>query len=297
MKTDKRLMQAYLKAPVIEFDDEDKFIIFGDVHRGDNSMSDEFAHNQNIYYYALKDYYNKGYTYIEVGDGDELWEHAKFSHIRSAHSDAFCILREFFLEDRFLLLYGNHNMYLKDPKYVQNNLHEFYDEFLNERSLLFPDITVYESIILKYKETGQEFLLLHGHQGDIMNDQLWKISMLGLRYFWKFMHVIGLQNPSSPAKNRIKRHKIELNFTKWIEKEQKHIICGHTHRPKFPKQGEVSYFNTGCCIHPRCINGIEIYNGEIMLVDWRIRPNDLGELRISKQNIRGPVKIDTFKFT
>lgn len=295
MKTSKRLTKAYEEAPLIEFDDTSKFIFFGDVHRGDNSMSDEFARNQNIYKFALKQYFDAGYTYIEVGDGDELWEHSKFSHIRSAHGDVFCMLSDFYLQDRLIMLYGNHNMIIKKPQFIEKYLHKFYDEYYNEEYQLFPNIEVRESVLLKYKKTGQEFLVLHGHQGDLMNDQLWKISMFSLRYFWRFMHIIGFQNPASPAKNQVRRHKIEVNFTKWIQKEQKNIICGHTHRAKFPKIGEEGYFNTGCCIHPRGITGIEIIGGKIMLVDWRVRPNDEGELRISKKILRGPVSIENYQ--
>lgn len=296
MKTEDRLTQAYSKAEVVEFDDDSKFIFFSDVHRGDNSMSDEFAHNQNTYYFALNNYLQEGYTYIEAGDGDELWEHAHFNHIRSAHSDTYCMLREFYLKDRLRVLYGNHNMELKSEQYVKKNLNQYEDEYFDVQSELFPGIKVTESLVLKYKKTGQEFLVVHGHQGDLMNDQLWRISMISLRYFWRFAHIIGFQNPSSPAKNRIKRHKIEVNFSKWIEKEKIHIICGHTHRPKFPRVGETTYFNMGCCIHPRGITGIEIENGRIMLVDWRVRPCEEGSLKISKKIIRGPVPIEAFAF-
>lgn len=294
MKTGQRLDRAYKSSPIIEFDDQSKYIIFGDVHRGDNSMSDEFAHNQNIYNFAMKQYFNQGYTYVEAGDGDELWEHSKFSLIRSAHSDIFCTLKDFHDDNRFILLYGNHNMNIKQPLYVGKFLDEFYDEYFDEKSNLFPGIEIHEGIVLKHKGTGQEFLVVHGHQGDLMNDQLWRISMFSLRYFWRFIHVIGFRNPSSPAKNRLKRHKIEVNFLKWILENKKHIICGHTHRPKFPKGTGPSYFNTGCCIHPRGITGIEIANGEIMLVGWRIEPNQEGDLRITKYGIRGPRKLTDF---
>lgn len=295
MKTEKRLDNVYESAPVIEFGDNDKYIIFADVHRGDNSMSDEFAHNQNIYYYALMKYFEQGYTYIELGDGDELWEHSKFRHIRNAHSDIFYLLSKFYKKNKMIMLYGNHNMCLKSPSYINKNFYNYNDEYSDEERELFPNLKAYEGIILKYIKTGQEFLLIHGHQGDLMNDQLWKISMFSLRYFWRFMHIIGFQNPSSPAKNQVKRHKIEVNFTKWIEREKKPIICGHTHRPKFPKNADLPYFNTGCCIHPRGITGIEIAGGKIMLVDWRVRPNENGELRISKKIIRGPEPIEKYK--
>lgn len=292
MSTYNRLMKVYENAPVIEFDENSKFIFMGDVHRGDNSMSDEFAPNQNTYSFALMHYLDQGYTYVEVGDGDELWEHSKFEHIRSAHSDVFCLLRDFYLKDRLIMLYGNHNMCLKNPEYIKSNLYEFYDEYYDERSQLFPGIEIKEGIVLKYKETGQQFLVIHGHQGDLMNDSLWRISMFTLRYFWRFMHIIGFKNPSSPAKNRVKRHKIEQNYSKWISNEGINVICGHTHRPKFPKEHEVGYFNTGCCVHPRGITCIEISNGKISLVNWKVSSNEKGELYINKKNIRNsePIK-------
>jgi len=295
MRTENRLNECFNKAELIEFDNDAKYIMFSDVHRGDNSMSDEFAHNSNIYYHALNKYLKKGYTYIELGDGDELWEHSKFNDILRAHSDVFMLLREFYNKDRFKVLYGNHNIYLSKKLWVRKNLFKFRDDFLDKKSDLFPGIKPIESIRLKYKETGQEFLLIHGHQGDLLNDKIWYPSMLSLRFFWRFLHIMGFQNPSSPAKNRVKRHRIEKNFSKWINKKKIAIICGHTHRPKFSKKKEIPYFNTGCCIHPRGINGVEIVNGQIMLIDWRVRPERDGNLKITKKIIRGPMNISDYK--
>ena len=101
------------------FDDHSKFIFFSDIHRGDNSLSDEFAHNQNVYYHALKHYLDEGFTYIEVGDGDELWEHSKFEVIRYAHSDVFMLLRELYDKNRFIMLFAiylNGKFYIRKPK-------------------------------------------------------------------------------------------------------------------------------------------------------------------------------------
>ena len=294
MNTDGRLMRAYKSAQEIQFDNTSKIVFLSDVHRGDNSLSDEFAHNQNIYYHALNHYYNEGYTYIEVGDGDELWEHAKFEHIRSAHSDVYWLLSQFHEVNRLIMLYGNHNMHFKNPQFVEKNLQEFYDEYLEERGTLFPEIKVHESIILRHSDTGQKIFVVHGHQGDLLNDQLWRVSMAWMRYFWRIMHIIGFRNPASPAKNRVKRHKIEKNFSDFIKRHGIILICGHTHRPKFPNPGEVPYFNDGCCVHPRGISGIEIIDGEIMLVDWRVRPNSEGALFISRKVIRGPEALQSY---
>ena len=73
MFTDKRLSKAYQNAKIEYFDKHSKYIFFSDCHRGDDSVSDEFARNQIILLHALNYYYNHGYTYVEVGDGDEMW--------------------------------------------------------------------------------------------------------------------------------------------------------------------------------------------------------------------------------
>ena len=294
MNTIKKLLSAYNNATHIDFDSNSKFIFFSDVHRGDNSLSDEFAHNQNIYYYALQQYLDEGYTYIEVGDGDELWEHSKFNVIRYAHSDVFMLLREFYDQNRFIMLYGNHNMAFKNPKHIQKHLFHFYDEYEEFFSELFPGIEVKEAVVLNHKEKELEIFVVHGHQGDFINDQIWPVMKYLNRYFWRFFHIIGFQNPASPAKNAHKRHKIEVNYSKFIKQFGKMTIIGHTHRPKFPKVGEPPYFNTGCCIHPRNITGIEIVNDAISLVDWRIAPDVEGQLKISKRIARGPRPLSDF---
>jgi hypothetical protein len=40
----------------------------------DNSFADDFASNRNVYFHAMTQYYNDGFTYFELGDGDELWK-------------------------------------------------------------------------------------------------------------------------------------------------------------------------------------------------------------------------------
>jgi len=294
MFTDRKLTNAYKDGLVINFDSSAKFIFFSDCHRGDDSVSDEFSRNQIIFLGALEYYYSHGYTYVEVGDGDDLWEHKHFKHIRLAHYDVFSVLKKLYEDGRFILLYGNHNIFLKNPKYVCSNYYHYYDEYYQEKVELFKDIKPIEALVLRYKKTDQEIFVIHGHQGDFMNDQFWLISKFLLRYFWRFMHLVGFQNPSSPARNYYKRHKVERNYKKWILRHKKMLICGHTHRPKFPKLDELPYFNTGSCINTRGISGIEIVDGHILMVEWRIRPDKHGTLHLDRHVKRGPEPIETF---
>ncbi len=297
MFTIKRLDAAYEKALRIPINHDSKFILFSDVHRGDNSLSDEFAHNQNIYYFALQYYYNHDYTYIEVGDGDELWEHSKFEVIRYAHSDVFMLLRKYYDENRFIMLYGNHNIAFSKEHAIENTLFSFYDEYEEFYSELFPNIKVYESVILQDTDANKEILIAHGHQGDFINDQIWPVMKLLSRHFWRYLHIVGFRNPASPAKNAHKRHKLERNFVKWISMRETPLIVGHTHRPKYPKKTDIPYFNTGCCIHPRNITGIEVSNGEISLVEWKIAPDQSGHLKIKRRIARGPRPLTDFYYT
>ncbi|MEA4966303.1 MAG: metallophosphoesterase family protein [Oscillospiraceae bacterium] len=296
MHTDQRLWDAYRNAKVEYFDANSRYIIFSDSHRGDDSASDEFTRNQTVLLQALNYYYRNGYQYVEAGDGDELWEYSDFKNIRLAHSDIFLAIKRFFDEDRLVLLYGNHNIFLRSKNYVKNNLYCYYDEFSQETQALLDGITPYEALVLKYRATGQEILVVHGHQGDTMNDQLWRISMFLARYLWRYAHVIGFQNPASPARNLYKRTKLERNYKKWIQQNQKFIICGHTHRPKFSESSDLPYFNSGCCIHTKGITGIEIADGSIMLVNWRVKAEANGNLRIERTVTRGPVPIQDYQF-
>lgn len=294
MFTDKRLSQAYRHAHVRYFDDQSKYVFFSDLHRGNDSVSDEFTRNQIVMLHALDYYYHNGYTYVEAGDGDELWEYRDFRDIRLAHGDVFTALKKFYNDRRMLVLYGNHNIRLKSRRFVKRHYYTFYDEYRQSNYNLFPGLKPYEALRLKHHKTGQEVFAVHGHQGDLMNDQLWPVSMFMLRYFWRYLHVVGFRNPSSPAKNLFKRHKIERKYQKWIQRHGHMLICGHTHRPRFPKGGELPYYNTGCCIHTKGISGIEISGGQIMLIDWRMKADADGVMRIIRTIVRGPEPIHEY---
>lgn len=294
MRTAHRLTEAYNNARVEYFNSSSKYIFFSDCHRGNGGNSDEFSKNNNIYLHALEYYYENGFTYVEAGDGDELWEHPHYRHIINAHFDAFFVLKKFHDSNRLIMLYGNHNMYLENQSYVEKNLFTYYNEFLDMTVDCLKGIKPCEALLLKNSDTGQEILTVHGHQGDFPNDQLWLFSMFSLKYFWRRMHAMGFTNPASPVTNLGKRHKIEKSFTKWIEKNKMMLICGHTHRFKYPKTNELPYFNTGGCITPMNITGIEITGGFIQLVRWRTLANADGVLQISKQVLRGPDPIEKF---
>lgn len=294
MSISKRLSNVFSTSKTITIDDYSRIIILSDCHRGNGSWGDNFSNNQNIFFAALYYYFENDYTYIELGDGDELWENRKVDDIISAHSDAFWLMSLFYKENRFHMLYGNHDLIKKDPEYARTKCHSFFCESDNTQVPLFPGIQITEGLILRYRNTNHKIFLTHGHQGDPFNDTYWRLSRFLVRYLWKPLELLGIRDPTSAAKNNIKKNKVEKNLMDWAKKHNQIIVCGHTHRPVFPQRGDVPYFNDGSCVHPRCITGLEIRNGSIYLVKWAIMTRPDQSLYVGREILEGPVRLTDY---
>jgi UDP-2,3-diacylglucosamine pyrophosphatase LpxH len=251
MSTMTRLDQVLSKSDVVYYNDFSKFVVFSDCHRGDGSKADDFYKNKDVYNAALDYYYRNGFTYIEAGDGDELWENRFFSKIYETHADTFKRLKRFGDEGRLHMIYGNHNM----PG--------LYKKLSKSRNIKF-----HEGLVLKHAITGQRILITHGHQGDLINDKLWPLARFLVRYIIRTLQIWGINNPISPAVNQRRKKIIEIRMKEWVEKRNIPLIAGHTHRPCIPGNGGIPYYNCGSCVEPGGITCIEIRNGKMPLVKW-----------------------------
>jgi UDP-2,3-diacylglucosamine pyrophosphatase LpxH len=291
----KILSNSYKTAKKISLKSDSKLILFSDCHRGDNSYADDFANNSNIYYHALRNYYENDFTYIELGDGIELWENLFFNEIFEAHKNVFLQLREFHLKNRLHILWGNHDMVLKNPKKAETLLATYFDKIKGTNEDLLPGLSLDEGIILEVEGFEKDILLIHGHQADFYNYVLWKWSRFLVRILWKPLQVVGIKDPTSPAKNFKELIKVERRLKKWIlANNNQMVIAGHTHRPRFPEPNELPYFNDGSCVHPRSITGIEIVDMKISLIKWHIISQKNGTLQIVKTILEGPTDIGLY---
>lgn len=296
MSSRKRISRTYRTAPRISFNDESKFILFSDCHRGDNSFADDFANNRNIYFHALNHYYKEGFTYCELGDGDELWENLEFKAILEAHKNIYELMRKFFAENRLYRLLGNHDMVYRRQSYVERHLYTYFNKVTGEDDPLFPGIQFTEGLVLKHEITGQEIFMLHGHQADWMNYRGWRFNRFMVRALWRQLQVFGISDPTSPAKNYRELIKVEKRCKRWIiENDNLLTITGHTHRPRFPEPHEIPLFNDGSCVHPRSITGLEIENGAISLIKWNIQTTENGTLRVVRKLLEGPQSLADYK--
>ena len=294
MSISQRLTEVFRSATEIPFDDSSKFVLFSDCHRGVNDWADDFANNQGLFFHSLEHYYfEKEFTYIELGDVDELWENRAFADVRRAHSHVFWLMRKFYLDNRLYMIWGNHDIERQSPKTVKDTLYQYRDERTGEVKPLFKGIEVHEGLVLRDSATGGKIFLVHGHQGDPLNDGWWRVGRFSVRYLWRHLQLLGIRDPTRPAKNFKKRGEVEKEIGAWVQANQQMTICGHTHRSVFPREGDPPYFNTGSCVHPRCITGLEIQNREITLIKWWYKPRGDGAMCVTREVMDGPRKLDT----
>lgn len=258
-------------AEELTFDDSSRIVFFSDLHRGNNSRADAFAGNETLFLKALSHYNRQGFTYIEVGDGDELWQNRRFSDILNAHRRTFDLLHRFNRQGRLHIVVGNHDIH-------DGRCHQVEKDGIQTR----------EGLILRHSRTGQELFVFHGHQADIKCDNLLLFSRLLVRHFWRRLKLLGLVGPfdsqnSVPSMEKVERQtlegsmvyykrKVERRIVEWLTPRQQAVVCGHTHRPMCAGYG-APYFNAGGCVYDGYITGLEIQDGEIRLIRWSSLPS------------------------
>ena len=272
-----------------------KLIVMSDMHRGDGSGADDFAKNSLIYRCALKHYLEEGSTYIELGDAEELWENDNFDQIYITHTPVYELLAKFHDPDpaktRYLKVWGNHDLYWKDNEAVYRTL--------------FPDIAIHEGIVLESgnrednDEMGRVILLIHGHQADPKCcGEGAVVSKFFVHYFWPDLQRCGVKDPTRAALNPGLCNEVDRRLHEWANNNDQGIdviIAGHTHRAVFENlslterryleskiktegikikhQPDGNYYNTGSCVHPLSITGLEItfdggHNPQLRLIEW-----------------------------
>lgn len=290
-----RLKKAFEGALRLPLNHCSKYVLFSDCHRGIGSSNDNFLKNQTLYTAALKHYLKTGYTYIELGDGDELWENRDMTQIIESHSNVFQLLSQFHRQERLYLLYGNHDMVKKNYRYTSrccscypcccgSNPHL-------ERQPLLPDIKFHEGIILEHTEHSlRDIYLTHGHQADLFNSTFWRLSRFLVRYLWQPLEYFGVLDPTSAAKNYTRKRRTEERLHSFAKEKEIILITGHTHRPLL-SETDLSYCNSGSCVHPYSITCIEIERMQISLIKWSLTAGTDMRLYVTREILSGPVAL------
>lgn len=303
------LYKSLQKQPgnIIDFDiAKGKFIIFSDHHRGKGDAADDFRNAKENYSKALEYYFENGYTLINLGDSEELWECSPSEAIEH-NKNTLSLEAEFLKHNRYFKIYGNHDLEWKFL--VPQNLYL--------KPIFGNNLKVTEGLLLRttWRDTSYEIMFSHGHQGDSKSDgnafSMWFVAAIWTpiqRYLEISIDVI------SDSFDLVDKHNILMY--EWSATQKNLLfISGHTHKPVFAsldhidrlekemeyfikndfveKAAEIkeellrrkkeyagknfiktmaipSYFNTGCCsFNDGDITGIEISEGYIKLVKWK----------------------------
>jgi UDP-2,3-diacylglucosamine pyrophosphatase LpxH len=285
MSVKTRFTEILNNVDTLTINETSRLVLFSDCHRGDNSWTDDFARNEATTLHALRKYYAGGFTYIELGDGDELLEDNSIDQVMRAHPHIFALLGRFNDARRLYFLTGNHNPHWK---YIPQK------EIDTGKSLKSVGFELRDGSLLKHQPTGGQIFLIHGHQGDLMTDTLWRLTEYLALHIWTPLQRLGILDPMSPAQNFRVRVHTERKIASWVSAQHLPTICGHTHRSTLPKPGKLPYFNTGSCIYPRGITNIEIVDDKISLVMWRVMPNGEGVLQITREVTAGPYPLRSY---
>jgi UDP-2,3-diacylglucosamine pyrophosphatase LpxH len=264
----RRLSQVLETAKTINFDDSSRFVLFSDLHRGNGGKADAFLPNAELFLSTLQNYVRRGFTYVEVGDGDELWKGWPFEEIRHAHQRVFDLLHDLEKERRLHLILGNHDV--KKRARFQEHHKEHKD-----------GLPVHEGLVFRHRQSGQQLFTVHGHQADILCDPMYFFSRRAARFGYRLRDF--LKKWQAPASLEREKGKLEHRIIDWIDAHSQIVICGHTHRMSFPFNGSPPYYNTGSGVIPGRITGLEIENGAIVPVQWV----DQGRARYVRQQL-GP---------
>lgn len=247
MSYQKRLSKAFSHAPILPITQYTRYVFFSDCHRGIGNTNDNFLKNKACYQAALQYYYCHNYTYIEVGDGDELWENHTLSQIMNIHNDIFQQLCYFHQKNRLYMLYGNHDIAKKHCETP------------------FQNLQIYEGLILRSCPLDLSIYVTHGHQADFLNSVLWKLAHFLVRHLWTPLEKLGFSDPTSASKSFRKRSRLEKKYIRYAKKYHKPLLVGHTHK-EILGTNEIPYFNCGCCIHSDYITCIELCGYEMRLI-------------------------------
>ena len=251
----RHLSSLYDSAQEILFDDTSRMVFFSDCHRGDRSRNDAFAVNEPLFVQALTHYLNLGFTYFEVGDGDELWQNPHLSEVVRSHKPIFNLLHRFDAQNRLHLILGNHDVAENKQKSTDKD-----------------GMPVKDGLILRHRRTNQRLFVLHGHQADFKSDVLSPVSRAFVRHVWRRVQQWPVTRWVQDVIPGAEFGGIERRLMAWMRTHDPALICGHTHRSVMAKPGELPYFNTGSWLEPGVATGLEIQEGMIQLVRWVANP-------------------------
>lgn len=202
------------RSPSRTIGDDDRIVVFSDLHMGNGGSNDDFLGNADLFSSAVSRYYGpNGYSLVLNGDIEDLQKFPGRS-IGKAWEGVRRLFDRFRNEGRLVRIWGNHD----------------------EPFQLKPDSvrgTAIEAFRLNYK--GNTIFLFHGHQASSAFARYNKYLGILVRYLTR---PLGVMNDSVAHDSR-RKYKIEKRVYKFSSSEKILSVIGHTHRPLFESLSKV----------------------------------------------------------
>lgn len=284
-----------------------KIIIFSDLHKGNKKRSDDFAAAEKNYLAALNYYYQQNYTLIVLGDSEELWKFNLFTVKKHNHT-SFELEKKFLQRKSLIKIFGNHDVFWNNDPFASLQLMSIYGEAVHiyEAALLkyntgekqmdiflthghqgdgqsdgnkfsawfvakiwaplqsyldlnintpaFNDIlkTEHNQFMYEWSSEQKSLILITGHTHQPVFE-----SMTHLERLYKQL-LLARQNGDEMVINQLQE---AIAFRR---QEYDHVSEDYL-------QLKPCYFNSGCCcFSDGDITGIEIEDGAIRLIKWKV---------------------------
>ncbi len=207
-----------------------RHIILSDQHKGQRDGADDFLACAPSYVAALEYYWERGFTLIVLGDGEELWE-CRPEEALPAYETVFALERRFNAAGRYRRVFGNHDDLWMDQGAVRRYLVPRLGALRVEEALRFQVVTA--------GRLGELFLV-HGHQGRWASDQNRKVTAWVVRHVWRPIQRLFRIRPTTPARDECLREQRDIALYEWtLGHPDVVLIAGHTHRPVWTSRTHV----------------------------------------------------------
>ncbi len=197
----------------IKINNEDKIVIFSDLHIGNGGMNDDFAAQAPLFSFILENYYLKrNYNLVLNGDVEELYKFS-LSKIVNSWQYVYELFEVFNSKGNLFKIIGNH------------------DFQLSRTTQQYPNFELLNSLRLDYKK--DTIFVYHGHQTANPLERYSLLAMFLIRYIFR-----TFDNKPFPinSSRRFLTEKIAYEFSK---KNKLISILGHTHRPLFESMSKI----------------------------------------------------------
>lgn len=207
----KNLDELLKRSPSQVLTENDRWVIFSDLHMGDGGTTDDFKSSAKLFVSALEAYYAKGnYRLLLNGDVEEMQRFSLKKIVRQWQG-VYELFEWFHINTQLVKTVGNHDL---------------------ELSLLEPDnqpygLPVQDAFRLNYGEDTLFFF--HGHQASKKFQKHNQLIGFTLKYF---ANPMGIKN-YSVAHSSKKKYNIEKRAYHYSAYRKVVSVIGHTHRPLF----------------------------------------------------------------